>query len=52
MTERVRVLLQRLDPDVPLPRYAKDGDAGADLPIAQDLIDRLHDRYTTVYGQH
>ena len=25
---------------------------GDPLPIAQDLIDRLHDRYTTVYGQH
>ena len=25
---------------------------GDPLPITQDLIDRLHDRYTTVYGQH
>jgi len=25
---------------------------GDPLPIAQDLIDRLHDRYTNVYGQH
>ena len=25
---------------------------GDPLPIAQDLIDRLYDRYTTVYGQH
>ena len=25
---------------------------GEPLPITQDLIDRLHDRYTTVYGQH
>jgi dUTP pyrophosphatase len=27
----VRVLVQRLDPDVPLPRYALPGDAGADV---------------------
>lgn len=25
---------------------------GEPLPIAQDLIDRLYDRYTNVYGQH
>lgn len=27
----VQVLITRLDPDLPLPRYAKGGDAGADL---------------------
>ncbi|MCA0251557.1 MAG: dUTP diphosphatase [Actinobacteria bacterium] len=30
------VALQRLDPAVPLPRYAHAGDAGADLAIAED----------------
>lgn len=33
----VRVELVRLDPDLPLPRYAKPGDAGADLATAEDL---------------
>lgn len=32
-----RVLVRRLDPDVPLPRYAVAGDAGADLCTAQDV---------------
>ena len=27
----VQVLITRLDPDLPLPRYAKGGDAGADI---------------------
>lgn len=27
----VEVLITRLDPDLPLPRYAKGGDAGADI---------------------
>ncbi|MGC3956183.1 MAG: dUTP diphosphatase [Propionicimonas sp.] len=30
------VALQRLDPAVPVPRYAHDSDAGADLAIAED----------------
>ena len=33
----VSVLIQRLDPDVPLPNYAKGGDAGADLVTRIDL---------------
>jgi dUTP pyrophosphatase len=31
------VLIQRLDPDLPLPSYAHPGDAGADLVAAEDL---------------
>jgi dUTP pyrophosphatase len=31
------VLIQRLDPDLPLPAYAHPGDAGADLVAASDL---------------
>src|SRR5246127_926479 len=31
------VLIQRLDPDVPLPSYAHPGDAGADLTTAEDI---------------
>ncbi len=33
----VRVEMVRLDPDLPLPRYANPGDAGADLAIAEDV---------------
>lgn len=36
--EDVVVGLQRLDPEVPLPRYARPGDAGADLAIAEDCV--------------
>jgi dUTP pyrophosphatase len=32
----VRVLVQRLDPALPLPAYAQEGDAGADLVTAVD----------------
>ena len=34
----VDVLVQRLDPDLPLPSYAHPGDAGADLCTAVDLV--------------
>jgi dUTP pyrophosphatase len=34
----VEVLLTRLDPDVPLPSYARPGDAGADLVTTTDLV--------------
>ncbi len=33
----VNVLIQRLDPGVPLPMYAKGGDAGADLVTRIDV---------------
>lgn len=36
MTLPVRVL--RLDPGMPLPRYAHPGDAGADLATAEDVV--------------
>lgn len=32
------VLVQRIDPDLPLPSYAHPGDAGADLCTAIDLV--------------
>jgi dUTP pyrophosphatase len=31
------VLIQRLDPDLPMPSYAHPGDAGADLVTASDI---------------
>ncbi|RJQ85258.1 dUTP diphosphatase [Amycolatopsis panacis] len=34
----VQVLLQRLDPDVPPPAYARPGDAGADLVTTSDIV--------------
>jgi dUTP pyrophosphatase len=36
-TETVPVALRRLDPDLPVPAYAHDGDAGADLYAARDV---------------
>lgn len=33
----VQIALRRLDPDLPLPRQARAGDAGVDLHSAQDL---------------
>nr|WP_113700892.1 dUTP diphosphatase [Nonomuraea lactucae] len=33
----VEVLIQRLDPGLPLPSYAHPGDAGADLHAAEDV---------------
>lgn len=36
--DRPRVLVRRLDPDLPPPRYARDGDAGADLCTAEDVV--------------
>ncbi|MDQ0380210.1 dUTP diphosphatase [Amycolatopsis thermophila] len=34
----VQVLLTRLDPGVPLPSYARPGDAGADLVTTTDIV--------------
>jgi dUTP pyrophosphatase len=36
-SSRVQVLLSRLDPDLPMPRYSHPGDAGADLYARQDV---------------
>lgn len=33
----MKVLIKRLDPELPLPRYAKGGDAGADIYSAIDV---------------
>ena len=34
----LEVLLTRLDPDVPVPSYARPGDAGADLVTTSDVV--------------
>ncbi|NDK30513.1 dUTP diphosphatase [Nesterenkonia haasae] len=35
--KNIQVSLQQLDPELPLPRYAHDGDAGADLVTSEDF---------------
>lgn len=37
-SETVDVALRRLDPGLPMPAYAYEGDAGADLPLADDVV--------------
>jgi dUTP pyrophosphatase len=34
----VDIPLRQLDPDLPIPAYAREGDAGADLAAAQDAV--------------
>ncbi len=34
----IDVMVQRLDPDLPLPAYARPGDAGCDLVAADDVV--------------
>lgn len=34
----IDILVQRLDPELPLPAYAHDGDAGADLLTTVDVV--------------
>ena len=34
---QLKVLIKRVDPSVPLPHYAKGGDAGADLVTTKDF---------------
>jgi len=38
VTSDVCVLVRRLDPDLPLPSYARAGDAGADLVAREDAL--------------
>lgn len=40
----LRVLVQRLDPEVPVPAYALPGDAGADIVANDDLELAPHER--------
>ncbi|MFC4000988.1 dUTP diphosphatase [Prauserella oleivorans] len=44
----VQVLLSRLDPGVPVPSYARPGDAGADLVTTSDVV--LHPGERAVVG--
>ncbi|MGQ0837930.1 dUTP diphosphatase [Actinokineospora sp.] len=46
----VEVLLTRLDPAVPLPSYARPGDAGADLVTTTDVVIAPGERVTVGTG--
>ena len=46
----VQVLVTRLDPDLPLPRYAKGGDAGADLATRIDFTIKPGERMLVPTG--
>ncbi|WP_236788336.1 dUTP diphosphatase [Amycolatopsis sp. GM8] len=46
----VQVLLTRVDPGVPLPRYARPGDAGADLVTTDDVVLRPGERVVVGTG--
>jgi dUTP pyrophosphatase len=51
MTEdRVQVLISRLDPDLPMPRYAHPGDAGVDLYARADVSLRPGQRAMVATG--
>ncbi len=50
MDEDVTVLLHRLDPDLPAPTYAREGDAGADLVTAADVALAPGQRVTVPTG--
>ena len=46
----VKVLITRLDPSVPLPAYAKPGDAGADLVTRIDVTIKPGERVLVPTG--
>jgi dUTP pyrophosphatase len=46
----VEVLIRRLDPDLPPPRYAHPGDAGADLVSRVDVVLGPGERHTVPTG--
>ena len=45
-----KVLIKRLDPDIPLPTYAKGGDAGADLCTRIDVTIKPGERVLVPTG--
>ena len=50
MSDDVQVLMLRLDPGLPVPEYARDGDAGADLVTAVDVVLAPGERVTVPTG--
>ena len=50
MPASVEVLVRRLDPGLPLPSYAREGDAGADLVTAVDVVVQPGERVVVPTG--
>jgi dUTP pyrophosphatase len=46
----VRLEIKRIDPDLPLPSYARDGDAGLDLSSADDVVLKPGERVVVPTG--
>ena len=46
----MRLEIKRIDPDLPLPSYARDGDAGLDLSAAEDVTLKPGERATAPTG--
>lgn len=46
----MKVLIKRIDPDVPLPVYARPGDAGLDLFAAEDVTLGPGERHAVATG--
>jgi len=46
----MRVEIKRIDPDLPLPSYARDGDAGLDLSSATDVVLKPGERVVVPTG--
>ena len=48
--DQVEVLVHRLDPGLPVPGYARPGDAGADLSVSVDVVIAPGERVTVPTG--
>lgn len=46
----MRLEIKRIDPDLPLPSYARDGDAGLDLSSADDVVLKPGERVVVPTG--
>jgi dUTP pyrophosphatase len=46
----MKVEIKRIDPDLPLPSYARDGDAGLDLSSAVDVVLKPGERVVVPTG--
>jgi dUTP pyrophosphatase len=46
----MRLEIKRIDPDLPLPSYARDGDAGLDLSSSEDVVLKPGERVVVPTG--
>ena len=46
----MKLEIKRIDPDLPLPSYARDGDAGLDLSSAEDVVLKPGERVVVPTG--